>query len=120
MSQDRRQDLRQKEMQKQAIYSKISDRRKKYIQKIGYENWDPFAEPKDPIDIRKDKTKRTAKMLVTEFLQRTSHASYSNAYGRGVLEMALGIINNDDRYIAMYEFALWHHALLETERDDGE
>ena len=40
---------------------------------------------------------------------------YSNAYGRGVLEMCLGIINNDERYIAMLEFATWYNALLERE-----
>jgi hypothetical protein len=105
----------EKERAKRAIYDRMSDRGKKYIAKIGYDKWDPFEEPKDPIDIRRDKTKRTAKMMVTEFLQSRSHDSYSNAYGRGVLEMALGIVNDDDRYIAMYEFALWHRQLLISE-----
>ena len=40
---------------------------------------------------------------------------YSNSYGQAVLDMALGLINGDDRYIAMYEFAAWYRALLETE-----
>jgi hypothetical protein len=29
--------------------------------------------------------------------------------------MAIGIVNDDDRYLAMYEFALWHKKLLEEE-----
>jgi hypothetical protein len=54
-------------------------------------------------------------MLVREFLQSRGSEGYSNAYGRGVLEMALGIINDDERYIGMYEFAQWHQELLRKE-----
>jgi hypothetical protein len=100
---------------KRAIFDSMSSRRQKHILKRGYDKWNPFEEPKDPIDIRKDKSKRTTKMLVREFLQQKSEQSYSNAYGRGVLEMALGIINDDERFIGMYEFALWHNELLKKE-----
>lgn len=103
------------ESRKRAIYDRLSERRRKYIDKIGYEKWDPFEEPKDPIDIRKDKTKRTTQMLVREFLQTREDEKYSNAYGRGVLEFALGIVNNEDRYIAMLEFAKWYTELLKRE-----
>lgn len=103
------------EERKRAIYQSLSPRRRKYIDKIGYEKWDPFEEPKDPIDIRRDKTQRTTQMLVREFLQNCDHENYSNAYGRGVLEFALGIINNDDRYLAMLDFARWYIELLKRE-----
>ena len=93
----------------------MSPRRQKHILKKGYEKWDPFEEPKDPIDIRKDKTKRTTQMLVREFLQSQSSGGYSNAFARGVLEMALGIVNEDDRFVGMYEFACWHQKLLKEE-----
>jgi len=72
-------------------------------------------EPKDPIDIRKDPTKRTTQQLVREFLQSRTEEKYSNAYGKGVLEIALGLINNDDRFIAMYEFSCWYRELLKKE-----
>lgn len=102
---------------KKAVFEAMSPRRQKYIlNKVGYDNWDPFQEPKDPIDIRKDKSNRTSQTLVREFLQSRSMEGYSNSYGRGVLEMAVGIVNDDDRFIAMYEFALWYRALLEKER----
>lgn len=105
------------EDKKKAVFDSMSPRRQKHIQnKIGYENWDPFEAPKDPIDIRKDKSNRTAQTLVREFLQSRSLEGYSNNYGRGVLEMAIGMVNDDDRFIAMYEFALWYRALLEKER----
>jgi len=105
------------EEKKKVIFEAMSPRRQKHIQnKIGYENWDPFEKPKDPIDIRKDQSNRTSQALVREFLQSRPMEGYSNSYGRGVLEMAVGIVNDDDRFIAMYEFALWYRALLEKER----
>ena len=105
------------QQRKKAVFDAMSPRRQKHILKKGYGEWDPFEEPKDPIDIRKDPTKRTSQMLVREFLQSRSAEEYSNAYGRGVLEMAIGIINDDDRFIGMYEFARWHQELLKSEGD---
>ncbi|NNG02419.1 MAG: hypothetical protein HKM93_23800 [Desulfobacteraceae bacterium] len=99
---------------KRMIFDGMSVRRRKYIERIGYDNWDPFEEPKDPIDIRKDKTKRTTQMLVREFLQ-TREGENSNEYSRGVLELALGIINSEDRCLGMYEFAVWYRDLLKKE-----
>ena len=105
------------EEKKKAVFEAMSPRRQKHIlKKMGYENWDPFEKPKDPIDIRKDQSNRTSQALVREFLQSRPMEGYSNSYGRGVLEMAVGIVNDDDRFIAMYEFALWYRALLEKER----
>jgi hypothetical protein len=103
------------EVRKKAIFDSMSPRAQKRILKLGYERWDPFEAPKDPIDIRRDKSNRTSQMLVREFLQSLPLESYSNSYGRGVLEMAVGIINDDDRFIGMYEFAIWHQALLRNE-----
>ena len=103
------------EKRKKAIFDAMSPRGQRRILKIGFDKWDPFQEPKDPIDIRKDKTKRTTHMLVREFLQSRSSEEISNAYSRGVLEMALGIINEEDRFIGMYEFAAWYRNLLVEE-----
>jgi len=103
------------EERKRAMFEDLSPRQRKYVDRIGYEAWNPFQEPKDPIDIRKDKTKRTAQMLVREFLQSRSSEEYSNTYGRGVLDICLGIINNDERYPAMFEFSGWYHELLKKE-----
>jgi hypothetical protein len=103
------------EARKKAVFDSMSPRRQQHILKRGYDKWDPFEAPKDPIDIRKDKSNRTTQMLVREFLQSRSHEGYSNAFARGVLEMALGIVNEDDRFVGMYEFVCWHQQLLEKE-----
>jgi hypothetical protein len=103
------------EERKRAIFESMSERRRQHILKKGYEKWDPFMEPKDPIDIRKDKSKRTTQMLVRDFLQNLNLDGYSNAYGRGVLEIALGIVNEDDRFLGMYDFSCWYQDLLKKE-----
>lgn len=93
----------------------MSDRRRQHILKIGYEKWDPFQEPKDPIDIRKDKTRRTSQMLIREFLQSVDVEEYSNEYGKGAFDICLGIINEDERYKGMFDFAGWYLELLKRE-----
>ena len=103
------------EKRKKAIFDCMSPRRQKHILKKGFDKWDPFQEPKDPIDIRKDKTKRTSQTLIREFLQQTSAEKYNNEYGRGVVDICIGIINGDERYIAMLEFANWYNELLKKE-----
>ena len=107
------------EFRKKTIFESMSPRRQKHITKKGYEKWDPFELPKDPIDIRKDKTKRTTQTLVREFLQSRTSDQYSNEYGRGALDICLGIINNNERYIGMFEFAIWYGKLLEKEGNES-
>lgn len=105
----------EEEKRKRAIFDRMSPRRQKHILKMGFKAWDPFMKPKDPIDIRRDKTQRTTQMLVREFLQTRAHENYSNEYGRGVFELCLGIVNEDERFRGMFEFAIWYHALLKKE-----
>ena len=100
---------------KKKIFESMSPRRQQHILKRGYEKWDPFEVPKDPIDIRKDKTRRTSQMLVREFLQTRQGDACSNEYSRGVLEICLGIVNDEDRFRAMYEFSIWYRELLKKE-----
>jgi hypothetical protein len=96
----------------------MSPRRQKHILKIGYDEWDPFIEPKDPIDLRTDKSRRTAQQLAREFLQSCDISEYSNAFGQGVWDMCLGIVNDDERYKGMYEFACWYRNLVKEEELD--
>ncbi len=101
---------------KQAIFDSMSPRSQKWVlKKVGYEQWDPFQEPKDPIDIRKDKSKRTTQQLIREFLYTIPADEYNNSYSQGALEMALGIINNEDKSMGGYHFSIWYKELLKRE-----
>ena len=107
------------EEKKKAIFDAMGKRGQKQILKKGYAEWNPFQEPKDPIDIRKDKTKRTSQVLIREFLTQADHDKYSNTFAQGALEMCLGIINNEERIRGMFEFACWYEALLKKEGYDS-
>ncbi len=103
------------EEKKKAIFDSMGKRGQKQIIKRGYETWDPFQEPKDPIDIRKDKTKRTSQELIREFLSGIDHDDYSNAFAQGAFEMCLGIINDDEKIKGMYEFSIFYTELLKKD-----
>ncbi len=103
------------EERKKMIFDSMAPRRREHILKKGYDKWDPFIEPKDPIDMRKDKTRRTTQTLVREFLQSRNFEEYSNAYGQGAFDICIGIINENDRYLGMYDFCCWYRKLLEKE-----
>ncbi len=106
---------REEEVRKRAIFDGMSPRRQKQIMKRGYDRWDPFVLPKDPIDIRQDRTKRTSQALIREFLQNRPSEGYSNEYGRGAFELCMGIVNEDERFMGMYDFACWYRELLRKE-----
>lgn len=106
---------KEQEERKKSIFEAMGKRGQKRILKQGYDEWNPFAEPKDPIDIRKDVTKRTAQELVREFLQGHRDETHSVIYGEGVLEIALGLMNDNDKFRGMYEYSVWYSNLLEKE-----
>ncbi len=104
----------EEEKRKKAIFEGMWARSKKKILDKGYDNWDPFLQPKDPIDIRADQGRRTAWELAKRFLLTRSHDEYNNDYGQGVGEICTGIITGDDRYRAMYEFSCWYQGFLKN------
>ncbi len=103
------------ERRKRLVFESMSERRRRHILRRGYDSWDPFAEPKDPIDIRRDPTRRTAHDLVREFLASRGAPFPNTSYSRGVLEMAIGMVNAEDRVRGMFDFACWYRELLARE-----
>lgn len=104
---------------KRDLYEKIPERRRKFIDRIGYDNWDPFQKPNDPMEMRTDVTKRTTQQLIREFLQsrpaQEKENKADNAYSQGALACALGIVNRDDKYLGAYDFSIWYYELLKKE-----
>lgn len=110
----------EQEKRKKAIFDAMGQRGQKSILKKGYEEWDPFEEPKDPIDIRKDATRRTSQELVRDFLRATEMEDYTNEYGRAAFDFCNGIINKEEKYLAMFEFACWYKKQLELSKKEIE
>ncbi len=103
------------EKKKKAIFDMMGKRGQKKILSMGFENWNPFEEPKDPLDIRKDVTKRTINDLVHEFLQMRREEKTSASFAEGVLEIAMALMNNNDKYRGMFEFSVWYADLIRRE-----
>lgn len=103
------------ENRKKMIFDSMGKRGQKRILRDGYEAWNPFEEPKDPLDIRKDISKRTVHQLVHEFLQTRREETSSAAFAEGVLEIALSLMAKNDKYRGMFEFSLWYADLLRKE-----
>jgi hypothetical protein len=106
---------KEKDSLKKAIFDSMAPRRQKHIMKKGYERWDPFAGPKDPLDMRMDRSRRTMNDLIREFFQTWDISDHGHDYRKGAMELCLGIINEDERYLGMFDFACWYRQLLERE-----
>ena len=99
----------EEQAQKRAIYDSIPLRRRKFIDKLGYDHWDPFQKPFDPIDIRVDDTKRTSKQLMEEFIASLPAESASGTdYTRGAWETCLGLVNGSERFRGIFDFCQWY------------
>jgi hypothetical protein len=108
------------EAQKKAIFDRMSPRRRKHVQeKYGYEAWNPFEMPNDPIDIRRGPTGRTLDQLIREFLQLHPEQRLSTHYNNGVQQAAMGIMSGDERIRGIYDFSVWYHELLQKEAEKG-
>ena len=113
----------EEEKLKRDLYERISPRRRKFIDRIGYDKWDPFPEPNDPVEIRTDVTKRTAQQLMKEFMRAKKceapifgeSEESSEAFIQGAMEAAIGVVNKQDKFLGAYEFAAWYHELLKKE-----
>jgi len=107
----------EEEAQKRAIYEKIPPRRRKFIDKLGYDNWDPFQKPFEPIDMRIDTTKRTSQQLMRDFMKDLPRETASGTdYSAGAWEMCVGVVNNAERFRGMFDFVLWYAKLLERDK----
>jgi hypothetical protein len=106
----------EEEERKRAIFESMSPKWREKILKRGYDKWDPFAPPKDPIDLRRDLTGNTAASLVKRFLDTKEARSCSPAFVQGVWEICQGLMTSSDRYRGMYEFCCWYRDLLQRHR----
>jgi len=86
------------------------------VDRIGYDNWDPFQKPNEPLDMRTDVSQRTTQQLVNEFLKDAAKKGpYGNAYSKGATECALGVVNRDEKYMGIFDFCRWYYDLLKKE-----
>jgi hypothetical protein len=102
----------EEETRKKAILDAMSPRSRKRVLDKGYENWDPFLPPKDPMDLRMAQRREMALSLMRRFLRECPQEGYGNAYGQGAWEICMGITGGDDRWRGIYDFSCWYRDFL--------
>ncbi len=102
------------EVQKRYMYEKLSPRRRRFVDKIGYDEWDPFAKPFDPIDLRQDVTGRTSQQLCEEFI-REVHANRNSEYAQAAAEFGVMLVMNFEKVRPIFDFCVWYNEMLAKE-----
>lgn len=99
----------ERDRKKRAIFDSMSPKhQQRILKKAGYENWDPFQEPKYPMDLREREVEHKAMVLSCEFLEACRIDQPSDEYIHAVREIIRGLLKGQDRYRAMFEFCCWY------------
>ncbi|MDR0827329.1 MAG: hypothetical protein LBN33_05565 [Desulfovibrio sp.] len=101
------------EEQKRLIYEGLPQRRRKFVDRIGYRAWDPYAAPKEPLDMRQDETGRAARQLAQSFIRSRKAEVIGAEYERGARDCAAGLIAGEERYRGILDFCIWYIEVTE-------
>ena len=106
---------KEREERKKAIFDGMSPRGQRHVLRIGYENWDPFQEPKDPRERIYGSASLKASALVKEFLE-THHADQeSPALIKELFELCKGLLQGESRAKTMLEFCSWYQRRIDKD-----
>jgi hypothetical protein len=109
----------ERERRKRAIFDAMSPKnQQKILKKTGYENWDPFQEPKYPTDLREQVVEHKAVALFYEFLEASGIDQPSDEYLQALREITRGLLNGRERYRAMFEFCCWYRKSIDGKGSD--
>ncbi len=101
------------EERKRHMYDNMAPRRRKFVDRIGYENWDPFPMPFDPIDIRVDATGHTAQELTLKFMAERGKGVGPD-FLPAITEFTITLVSNPERIRPLFEFCHWYREQLEN------
>lgn len=97
----------QVEEQKRAMYEGLSPRRRRFVDRIGYENWDPYQAPFDPIDIRTDALGLTTHELLNRYY-KSLPAPPDPDYMQTLSEFMVLLVMNVEKVRPILEFSEWY------------
>jgi hypothetical protein len=95
------------EMRKRAIFDSMSKRGQERILRIGYDEWDPFQEPKDPREriFGTDALKATA--LLKEFYASRNDQEESVSLHKELFDLCRGLLQGETRARVIGDFCVW-------------
>lgn len=101
-------DEKEYELRKKAIFDTMSKRGQERILRIGYENWDPFQEPKDPRERIFSSSSLKARALVKDFLQVHVAEQESPVVFKDLFELCRGLLQGEARAQLILDFCRWY------------
>ena len=100
-------DREEYEMKKKAIFDGMGKRGRERILRIGYENWDPFMEPKDPRERIFSGASQRATAIVQEFYRSRAGAEESVSLNKELFDLCRGLLQGEERARLIFEFCTW-------------
>jgi hypothetical protein len=100
-------DSKEYEIRKKGIFDSMSKRGQERILKMGYDNWEPFQEPKDPRERIFGATSQQAMALVQEFYQSNGMSMESVSLHKELFELCRGLLVGEARAKAIHQFSVW-------------
>jgi hypothetical protein len=97
----------EKERRKRAIFDAMGKRGQKWVMRLGWENWDPFQEPKDPRERVRSTAAAKARAAVKEYGETRKEADELRRHYHEVFELCRGAFNNDPRALLIVDFCAW-------------
>lgn len=108
-------DREEYERRKRAIFESMSKRGQERILKRGYENWDPFVEPKDPRERLISDPARRAMALLVNFYETSEIGELARAYHRDLFDLASGLLRGEAKARVIFGFCKWYEKTLSQE-----
>ena len=102
-------DTEEREIRKKAIFDGMSKRGQQRILRIGYDNWDPFEEPKDPRERIFSSASLKAGALVREYYATAGEKEQSVVVGKELFELCRGFLQREGRAKTIVDFCAWLH-----------
>jgi hypothetical protein len=117
----------EEEKRKRQIFAGMSPRRRKQIEKRGYDRWDPFLKPKEPPFVKgfEDKAGLPENPLelyhyyLTYGLKDRRREDLSEQYLQGVMEACGAVKVHEDRLRAHCDFYTWYQAEKAKQEKSG-
>jgi hypothetical protein len=96
------------EQKKRAIFDGMSERGRQRVLRLGYDNWDPFQEPKDPREQIRGSLAVKVNELLNQFYAATPSNEEAKAFHRELTELCRGLLQEELRAQKIYQFCLWY------------
>ncbi|NLI80532.1 MAG: hypothetical protein GX443_02435 [Deltaproteobacteria bacterium] len=98
---------REREIRKRAIFDGMTQKGRERILRIGYDNWDPFLEPKDPRDRLFSSDSMRANALLRDFYSAQGMEEESVVTHKEMFDFCTGLLKGEARALFLFRFCRW-------------